>query len=231
MDKDQQRPFVFPTDEARAAYAAIMRELRGNPKAIVTPGYLRLEQILQSGTQLIDFPVMVNDQGNQLASEERLRQSDAFYVTGVSVHVRKDLSGNPVGSGQPSTWGNPLVFTGTDLAPIATLMNTGRLRVEVDGVVYIQALDLLRFRQVDTAQQGLSNGTAAYGADAWKRMDTWAANVPVFRLNGGSNNQVSVLTNQPLALAAPTAGDNNVLAVQFHGWRAQNAGVFNAKER
>lgn len=231
MDKMKPAaPFVFPTDEDRAAYAAIMKELEGNPKAIVTPGFLRLEQVLATANR-IDFPVLVNDQGAQLVSEERLRQSDAFYVTRVAVHVRKDLSGNPVGSGQPSTWGNPLVFTGADLAPIATLMNTGRLRVEVDGVVYIQALDLLRFRQVDTAQQGLSNGTAAYGADAWKRIDTWAANVPVFRLNGGSNNQVSVLVNQTLALAAPVAGDSNVLAVQFHGWRAQNAGIFNAKNR
>jgi hypothetical protein len=234
MDKRTQfparTPTVMATNEDRAVYSAIKAELAGNDKAIITPGFLRFDQVL--GTQnRVEFPVLVND-GDQRTSEQRLRISDAFYVTGMSVFVTKQVIAQPDGSGQPETWANPLVFTGVDLPAIETIMNTGRLRVEVDSVVYLQAVDLLRFRQVGTAQQGLNVLAGnAYGASTWDTYTCFQTVTPVFRLNGGSSNVVSILLGESVAAVAPVVTDENVLTVMFHGWLAQNAGAFNPANR
>jgi len=223
---------VAITNEDRATYSAIAADLKGNPKAIITPGFLRLDQILGTSNR-VAFPVLVNEgTGTQRPSEQRLRPSDSFYVSGVSVHVTKEVIADPDGSSEPLTWANPKVFTGVDQPAIAALMNTGRLRVEVDGVVYIQALDLFRFRYVGQAQEGLNVLAAnAYGADQWKTADVFHANTPVFRLNGGSSNVIEVLLGQSVAMVAPVGTDQNVLSVHLHGWLAQNAGQFNPASR
>lgn len=234
MDKRSQFPArsaaVMATTEDRAVYSAIKAELRENDKAIITPGFLRLDQVLGTGNR-VEFPVLVND-GVQRTSEQRLRISDAFYVTGMAVFVTKQVAADPDGSGQPCTWANPAVFTGVDAPAVETIMNTGRLRVEVDSVVYLQAVDLLRFREVGPAQQGL-NVLAAnpYGASQWTTERAFQTVTPVFRLNGGSSNGVSVLLGDSVAAGAPVGTDENVLTVVFHGWLAQNAGAFNPANR
>ena len=219
---------VFPADIDRATYSAIAKELADNAKAIITPGYLRLDQVLTT-QNTIEFPVLTNDSGTGAAraSEQRLKTSDAFYVNRVSVYVAKETTAKGPGSAEPQTWANPAVFTGIDQPSIARLMNAGALRVEVDGVVYIQALDLLRFRQVGQAQQGV----ASAGASEWNNGQVWAMNTPVFRLNGGSSNDVSVSVRGAIAATAPVGTEQNILTVHFHGWLAQNAGQFNAADR
>ena len=220
---------VAATNEARAVFAAIKRDLKGNDKAIITPGYLRLEA--QTGTtSRYDFRVLEN-QGTTLAPEQRLKLSDAFYVTHVGVYIRKDAAGSPVGSGEPQTFASPLVFPAAEGLAMATIMNTGKLRVEVDGVVYIQGMDLMRFRKVGPAQAGTlqATGATAYPASEWNTADVFQASTPVFRLNGGSSNEVSVLLSQSVAAAA--ASGTNYLTVHFHGFLAQNAGQFNPNTR
>ncbi len=223
-------PSVMATTEDRAVYTAIKAELGDNDKAIITPGYLRLDQVLGTGNR-VEFPVLQNE-GAQRSSELRLRISDAFYVTAMSVFVTKQVAAEPAGSGQPCTWANPAVFTGVDAPAVEAIMNSGRLRVEVDSVVYLQAVDLLRFRDVGTAQQGL-NVLAAnpYGASQWSTEKAFQGVTPVFRLNGGSSNVVTVLLGESVAAGAPVGTDENVLTVVFHGWLAQNAGAFNPANR
>lgn len=219
---------VFPADIERATYAAIKNENKDNDKAIITPGFLRLDQVLGTDNSIV-FPVLTNDtQGAPVRnSEQRLRTSDAFFVNRVTVSVTKEVIADGPGSSEPETWANPAVFVGADQPSIARLMNTGRLRVEVDGVVYIQAMDLMRFREVGQAQAAV----AGAGASQWTNANVWQFNTPVFRLNGGSSNVVSVNVVGQLAAAAPVVTDQNVLSVHFHGWLAQNCGQFNAANR
>ena len=218
---------VFPTNEDRAVYSAIKKELADNDKAIITPGFLRLDQILGTVNR-VDFPVLTNEGTTaQRGSEQRLRPSDAFYVTDVGVQVTKEVILSGAGSSEPLTWANAAVFSGVDQPAIAILMNTGRLRVEVDGVVWLQALDLARFREVGTAQT-IAPST---NASAYTRGNSLATVTPVFRLNGGSSNVVSILVGQSIAAAAPVVTDQNVLTVVFRGWLAQNAGQFNPAQR
>jgi hypothetical protein len=222
-------PMVAATNEQRAVYSAIKRQLKGNDKAIITPGYLRLEAQLGSSSRY-DFKVLEN-QGTAFACEQRLKLSDAFFVTHVGVYIRKDVASSPNGSGEPQSWASPLVFTTTELLPAATIMNTGKLRVEVDGVVYIQGMDLLRFRKVGQAQMGLvqATGATAYPASEWSTGEVFQAATPVFRLNGGSSNEVSVLLGQ--SVNATAVSGTNFLSVHFHGFLAQNAGQFNPNTR
>lgn len=231
-----KRPFnpapagVMPTNEMRAVYKAIKADLADNEKAIITPGFLRMSRVLGQANRY-DFAVLEN-QGAARPAEVRLKLSDAFYVTAISVYVAKQVAADPDGSAEPHTWANPLVFTGADQPAVAAIMNTGRLRVEIDGVVYLQGLDLFRFRQVGTAQEGLDAGAGGlYGADAWNTDQAFQGNTPVFRLNGGSSNEVSVLLNQSVNATAPVGTDVNLLYVHMHGFLAQNAGQFNPNTR
>ena len=222
---------VFPASEDRAVYSAIKADLADNSKAIITPGYLRLDQVLGIQNR-VTFPVLVNEGGAQRNSERRLAPSDAFYVSRVVVHVTKQVIADPDGSSEPELWANPAVFTGVDQPAVAAIMNTGRLRVEVDGVVYIQGLDLLRFRQVGPAQAALNILAGnPYGASEWNTDQAYQDCTPVFRLNGGSSNIVEVLLGASVNATAPVGTDENVLTVGFHGWLAQNAGQFNPASR
>lgn len=223
---------VMPTNEMRAVYKAIKSDLRGNDKAIITPGFLRMSRVMQTANRY-DFPVLEN-QGATRPAEVRLKLSDAFYVTAVSVYAasQSTVAGTPDGSAEPHTWANRAVWTGADQPAVAAILNTGRLRVEIDGVVYLQGLDLFRFRQVGTAQQGL-NVLAAnpYGADTWNTDQAFQANTPVFRLNGGSSNDISILLNESVNATATIANTVNLLYVHLHGFLAQNAGQFNPNTR
>jgi hypothetical protein len=220
---------VASTNEQRAVYQAIKKDLQGNDKAIITPGYLRLEAVTGT-TSRYDFRVLEN-QGATVSTEQRLKLSDAFYVTHVGVYIRKDTAASPVGSGEPQTFASPITFPAAEGLAMATIMNTGKLRVEVDGVVYIQGMDLLRFRTVGPAQMGTlqATGATAYPASEWSTADVFHAATPVFRLNGGSSNEVSVLLGQ--SVAAGAAAGTNYLTVHFHGFLAQNAGQFNPNTR
>lgn len=219
---------VFPADIERATYSFIKTENAGNPKAIITPGFLSLDQILGTDNS-IQFPVLTNESqgGAQRNSEQRLKTSDAFYVNRVAVFVAKEVILDGAGSAEPETWANPAVFTGADQPSIARLLNTGSLRVEVDSVVYIQNMDLMRFREVGFAQAGV----AGDGASSWTNANVFQFNTPVFRFNGGSSNDVSVNVKGALTAAAPVVTDQNVLTVRFYGWLAQNCGAFNAADR
>ena len=220
---------VASTNEQRAVYQAIKKDLEGNDKAIITPGYLRLEA-LTGTTSRYDFRVLEN-QGATLVPEQRLKLSDAFYVTHVAVYIRKDTAGAPIGSGEPQTWASQLIFPAAEGLAMATIMNTGRLNVQVDGVVYIQGLDLMRFRKVGPAQMGTlqATGATAYPASEWSTGEVFQAATPVFRLNGGSNNEVSILLGQSVAAGAVAGA--NYISVHFHGFLAQNAGQFNPNTR
>lgn len=224
---------VFPTNEMRSVYSAIKKDLEGNDKAIITPGFLRMTRVMGQANRY-DFAVLENQGGPQRPAEQRLKLSDAFYVTDIAVYAASQgtVAGTPDGSAEPHVWANPAVWTGADQPAVAAILNTGRLRVEIDGVVYVQGLDLFRFRQVGTAQQGI-NVLAAnpYGADAWETGKIFQANTPVFRLNGGSSNDVSILLNESVNATATIANTENLLTVHFHGFLAQNAGQFNPNTR
>lgn len=229
----QQGPVMVRT-ERRAVLNAIKQENRNNPKAIITRGFLRLEQVLDNRNRY-SFAVVgdPNDAGVR-ASERRLRRPDAFYCDELAVVVGRRLLANPFGSWEPHVFGNNLLFPGATEGPaIKALMNSGKLRVEVDQVVYSSAWDLMAGRFVDVAQQGLLNGVAAapFLADAWDRDKVFDQMTPTIRLNGGSTNNVEIWVDEPIDASSEDVDEENVLAIFMHGWYAANCGEFNAATR
>lgn len=232
-DATNERPPVFVTSEERAVFRAIKREQAGNPKAIITRGYLRLEQILNTRNRY-PFEVVEND-GSQRPSEARLKRPDAFYVDKIAVAVGKRvaIATATYGGYDLHTWTNTLVFTNaTEAAGIRTLLNSGRMRVEVDQVIYAAQLDTLGMRYVTPAQEGVLSAVGGpYLADGWEREKVWRGMTPTIRFNGGSTNLVELFVNESINAAAPLATDENVIALLCHGWYAANCGEYNAASR
>lgn len=228
-----ERPPVFVTSEERAVFRAIKREQEGNPKAIITRGYLRLEQVLAARNRYA-FDVVEND-GGQRASEARLKRSDAFYCDKISVCVGKRVgfATATFGGYDLHTWANSLTFPGAaELAGIRTLLNSGRMRIEVDQVIYASQLDLIGMRYVNPAQEGVLSAVGGpYLADGWEREKVLRPMTPTIRFNGGSTNLVEVFCNDTINASAATVTDENVLVLLCHGWYAANCAEYNAAAR
>lgn len=224
---------IFVTTEERAVYRQIKKEQEGNPKAIITRGFLRLEQVLNTRNRYA-FDVVEGD-GNQRASERRLKRPDAFYADAIAVVIgnRSTLAGVPAGAWEPHTWANSLVFPGaTELPALITLMNTGKIRIEVDQVIYASQLDVMGSRYIDPAQQLVLSAVAGpYIADGWDRDKVWRKMTPTIRLNGGSTNVVEIFVDESINATAQTANTENVIALLAHGWYAANCADYNTARR
>lgn len=220
--------------ERRAVLNAIRQEQRGNKKAIITRGYLRLEQVLD-GRNRYEFAVVgdAKDSGVR-PSERRLRRADAFYADEITVVVGRRILAAPFGSWEPQTFSNKLVFPGTTEQPaIAAILNSGKMSVQVDQVIYLSAWDLLSSRYVGVAQQGLLNGVAGapFNASQWTRKDVFDDMVPTIRMNGGSTNDVQIWVDEVIDATSEDVDEENVIAILFHGWYAANCAEYNAAER
>lgn len=224
---------IFVTTEERAVYRQIKQEQSGNPKAIITRGFLRLEQVLNARNRYA-FDVVEGD-GTQRASERRLKRPDAFYCDQLAVVIgnRSTVAGVPSGAWEPHTWANSLVFPGAaELPALIALMNTGKIRIEVDQVIYASQLDVMGSRYVDPAQQLVLSAVAGpYIADGWQREKVFRKMTPTIRLNGGSTNVVEIFVDETINATAQTANTENVIALLCHGWYAANCADYNTARK
>lgn len=229
----QQGPVLVRT-EKRAVLNAIKQQNRNNKKAIITRGFLRLEQVLNARNRYAFSVVGDPNNGSQRASERRLLQPDAFYCDSLAVVVGRRILANPAGSWEPHVFANTLTFPGATEGPaIATLLNSGKLKIEVGQVVYTSGWDLMSNRFVDVAQQGLLNGVAGapFLADAWDRDKVFDEMTPTIRFNGGDTNTVEIWVDETIDATSEDADDENVIALICHGWYAANCGKFNPDDR
>jgi len=118
----------------RATYNALKRKFNvGKSSVIITPGYLRSEQVLSTQNQ-INFPILVNEGTAPRSTERRLGISDAFVITDLGIRIGR-LTGAGVqltpGPIQLESFMNPAIFTvAAEQAALNTMYN-GFLSVKV----------------------------------------------------------------------------------------------------
>lgn len=223
---------IAATNERRAVYEEIKRLEKGNPGAIITDGYLRLEAVLASGANntlsAINFSVLSN-QGTtaQRTSEQRLNPSDAFYIEriGMFFAYQKDAA-TLATQAALSTFPNGAVFGAANVAPLRGI-TSGSLSIKVNSVEYMRSLDILGLQFVGTAQEAV----APSAGDLWEAsafdLDAQLYRLtPTIRLNGGSTNEIRVQLGDPQTFTA-AAGVTIALVLYCKGWLAQNCGRFN----
>lgn len=237
---------VYPTTEARALLNYARREIYApdadgrpskNHKAILTPGFLRLEVVLSANAAAtawnnIPFAVLTNDTQTtgqaQRTSEVRLDPPNAFLVDRIGFFLGSRAVANAQSAMILETFENTATFTGAGMgAAMRTLYNGGRLNVKVDSTEWIRKMDMLSFRYVSTAQNAVAPSVGdLWEASAYRLDDILYQMTPAFWLNGGSLNEINVALSDQATFTG-TAASDAVAVLYLKGILAQNAGAFN----
>lgn len=232
MRKMQARPAtkgaatVKAVDTYRATYNSLKNRFGvGKSNVIITPGYLRSEQVLGTQNQ-VNFPILVNEGTAPRSTERRLGISDAFVITDLGIRIGRLTGAAPEATPGPiqlESFVNPAVFTvAGERAALNTFYN-GALSVKVGSITYIEALDLLRFQYVGTAQRGMTLFTAStYGASEQRGLSDLADIVPTIMFSGQEKNVVQVTLPESAAMGA-LAPIANVAVFYARGFLCQNA--------
>jgi len=218
----------------RAQLDAITRDLMsaGLPNIIPTPGYLRSEVVLGAAQNQVTFEMAANQNNGQAISptENRLKVNDAFYPThyGVFFYTYTTATARTRLLAQLQSFGNDAVFGAN--APEVNGAYNGFMSLRVNDRVYFDSVDMLRFKYVTPAQEGLAVSTAAsnnaYFESGWNTDVMPDLSDPLVRLNGQFSNKFTV--NFPDSLDFTKVAANTVVAVMFtRGWLVQNAGTAN----
>lgn len=217
---------VRALDPYRATYNSLKKKFNvGKSSVIITPGYLRSEQVLSTVNQ-INFPILVNEGTAPRSTEKRLAISDAFVITDLGIRIGRLTGAAPEATPGPillESFVNPAVFTvAAERAALQTMYN-GSLSVKVGSITYIDALDLLRFQYVGTAQRGMTLFTAStYGASEQHGLSDLADIVPTIMFTGREKNIVQVNLPESAAMGA-VAPITNVAVFYARGFLCQNA--------
>ena len=221
---------VKALDPARATYNSLKRRFNvGRSNVIITPGYLRSEQVLSTQNQ-ITFPILVNEGSAPRSTERRLGISDTFVMTSLGIRIGRLTGAAPEATPGPirlESFVNPKVWTvAAEVAALSTLFN-GNMQVKVGSITYIEALDLLRFQSIGTAQRGLkvADGTDTYGASAIEGLQDLGDMVPTIQFSGIEKNVVQITLPEAAAMGA-VAPATNVAVFYANGFLCQNAANF-----
>jgi hypothetical protein len=217
---------VKALDTYRATYNSLKKRFAvGKSNVIITPGYLRSEQVLGTQNQ-VSFPILVNEGTAPRSTERRLGISDTFVITDLGIRIGRLTGAAPQATPGPiqlESFVNNYVFTVVaEQAALHTFYN-GALSVKVGSITYIEALDMLRFQQVGTAQRGLSVLAAnPYSASEVKGLSDLADIVPTIQFSGQEKNIVQVTLPESAAMGA-VAPAQNVAVFYARGFLCQNA--------
>jgi len=212
---------------------------RTQPKIRAVEGFMRFELNLQnSGSYQMN---MNQAQGGlQLVTETRIRQSDVFLPTLLGCFIKKaGSSTTPTDSDQAVaqllTFPNSQIFTGTNEAANLESIYNAKLQFQVNNTILIDGIDVLRYRRVGQAQQGvqLSQQASAVGSNGAYLRNQWDNEhygmMPMHQtiaLNGQATQNLNLI----LPSAVNNAGTNsqNYFVVIMRGVLLLNAsGVVN----
>jgi hypothetical protein len=190
-------------------------------KAILSQGYLRLEQPLSISSTQFTFPILVNasnTSGGVRPTEKRLALQDAFFVSELSVYIAKAASATDVAFSL-ETYPNSVIW-----ATGATALNAfynGQLQVSINSEVVVPGMDLIRFKLVPQTQLTAATNSPIDQFDGVNDRSNTFAVEPNLIMNGQKNSQIVITLPGNI-----TALDANTYAVIImRGVLAQNVTV------
>jgi len=215
---------VRALDPLRATYNSLKKRFDvGKSNVIVTPGYLRSEQVLGNQNQ-ITFPILTNEGTAPRSTERRLSISDTFVITHLGFRIGFQAATATPGQTKLESFVNESVFGAT--APQLNILYNGSVAIKVGSITYIEALDMLRFQLASIAQRGaiLATGGATTLTSSIHGLNDLAEIVPTVQFSGQEKNIVQISLPEPAAMA-PATGDN-VAVFYASGFLCQNAAPY-----
>lgn len=152
-------PLVIPSQggRMRAVYQALQAMFPGISKQLITPSYLRVEQLVDNTKREYNFPVLRENATNLRDTEKRIAKNDVFVIT----HMGFYLLMNPVDTGVEQlngvlqTYVNPTALAnGGTVADLNAFYN-GFWEIKVGSTTFFEA-----FPNQLTYQVGCSTQTA-----------------------------------------------------------------------
>lgn len=216
---------VTPTGRNRAIYNELQKFYTGRPGVIITESFLRFETILTT-QQTVTFNVLTSaGAAAQTITEKRLNIPDAFIVSNFGFYLLKVATGSTNNVNMLQTFPNAISFSGASEAANLLNMYNGYMTVKINQTTWIDSLDILRFYRAGTAQKGVAVSTAAsnnlYQENQFDVSD-WGQNAltPGIKLDGGSNNDISITTPAPTNMAGTSS--TNYAVIIARGFLIQN---------
>ena len=189
-------------------------------RAILTQGYLRLEQAMVVGQTNILFPVLVNQStGGQFNTEQRLQLQDSFVVSELGIFWFLPNGSTTDTSTPLLSWPNPTLFTTAGAAAAAETLYHSYLTLAVNKVVLVPYWDIQRSRLANQTQQ-----TAAFGAGSpvdqlSGRDDVFYPTEPNWVFIGSRSNILQIVMPNAFAAVQPFAR----IVIYMRGVLAQNS--------
>jgi len=208
--------------------------------------YLRSEIFLNLGSTEFTFPILTNDPSpgspipTPTPTEVRLKQQDVFFTCelGFFIYCYQTAGGNQLFKYQDMTFPDPNMnggawVGGLGMVQAIALWLTAQLNVQVNNVAVTPIYPLRRHCMVPVGQiiangvflpaqppsTGLTETFNQINYDCDGYQEIW----PNWILNGGNNNQYTLRYPQPVGNLGVVAGAQLWLALEWHGFLAQNA--------
>lgn len=142
-----------------------------NQDARITQGSLVSEVLLTGSQQNLQFNLKENQpnagSNNLTPNEQRLKLSDAFCITNVSIQIRRvtqagaTATATEINQGLLYTFANPNVFTGSGEAAALRSIANGILTVTVNKQQIYTQFPARGFTKIGTSQQGTTTAAIA----------------------------------------------------------------------
>jgi len=223
-------------NNTRSVYDTILQDAIKNKKKPPTPGFLRLEQSINTTTGNIAFQVKEN-QGNPTPTERRLKLADRFVALQWGLFLgRVTMAGATPTSAEYAkqikyTYPETKVYTAAGEA--ANLMNVynGYISLRIGGDIIIDSFPCYKFYRVPEAQKGMQYATTAAGVTqqdgGWPNPD-WGflSLTPSINLSGSQTIELNANLPQSINMAA-AAGSFNNLIFELYGFLLQDGASYN----
>lgn len=220
----------------RSVYDQVLERSKQLGLSPPTPGYLRLEQSINTTTGSITFPVRDNE-GSPTVTERRLKVADSFTPLQWGLFLSRTASA--AATPTPTEYAKQVLYTYPEskvfsaAGEAATLMNVynGYTSLRIGSDIIIDSFPNYKFYRVPEAQQGMQFATTAAGVTiqngGWPNPDWGYLNMtPTFTIMG---SQTIVLTStfpMSLNMAAAAASFNNLVLLMY-GFLTQDGATFN----
>jgi hypothetical protein len=207
---------VVSSERERAVYEHNVNKERFRGKNM-TPGFLRLEQVIDNAKNSLTFVTYSGDSANVYPTEQRLDRNDAFIATEVGLFILRQDVANKKTNGDLHSYVNLTTFaaaagfTPADLKAIYQ----GRLSIEIARERKLVALDTSRFLNVPETQQ---TGATNYDQKDGKK-DGFIRLTPQIVIDGAGTNEFKVEwpSYAGWAGASVTAGTEHRVVLYFRG--------------
>jgi hypothetical protein len=186
--------------------------------AILTQGYLRLEQSMIVGQTNILFPILVNQStGGQFNTEQRLNLQDAFVSNHIGIYLFI-----PLAAGATTTpllsYPNTTQFGTAGSAAAAETIYHSYATLSVNKQVIVPFWDIFRSRLINQTQQAVAIAAGTVQDQLSGRDDVLDNTEPNWVIIGSRSNILQIVMPNAFGAVTPLAR----IVFYFRGYLAQN---------